>query len=453
MSETHATRLLRVYDECARNTFTATSRDTAKMGILDCIACIVGGAHTETAAIVRTLAQEQGVVPEASVLGTGWRLAPPLAALANGVAAHVLDYDDMSSTMIAHPSSFLVPAVFALGEARGARGDELIAAYITGFEVAGYFGRAMIPRHYDAGWHATSSLGVLGAAAAASRVLGLTAEQMLNALAIAASNVAGLRANFGTMTKSLHAGQAAEGGVRAALLSARGFSANSEIFDVPGGFFAAYGAGAQPRAAPASLEIDATGIGLKPYACCGAGVSLIDAVLDLHAANVLHAEDITSVEVVVAEMARNIMPFRAARSGLEGKYCLEYCAAVALLDAKGGMAQFLDERVARRDVQELLARVSVRSDARMAQGAGEFGVQLKLRLRDAKLLQTELEVPRGHPRRPLTADALGAKFLECAGPVLGAAQAGKAVSLLQRLETQETLAPLIQLLVPRKEAA
>lgn len=448
MSETHAARLTRLYEEWDEDALTATSVATAKMGILDCVGCIVGGSRTETAAIVRQLAREQGVALQALVLGTDLRLAAPLAALANGVAGHVLDYDDMSSTMLAHPSVFLTPAVLALSETHGRSGRQALSAYITGFEVGSHFGRAMIPRHYEAGWHATSSLGVFGAAAAASRLLGLTAQQMLNALAIAASNVAGLRANFGTMTKSLHAGQAAEGGVRAALLSSRGFTANRAIFDAPGGFFSTYGAGAQPRQAPPSLEIDASGIGIKPYACCGAGVSLIDAAIDIRDAHAPRADDIACVEALVAEMATSIMPFRAANGSLQAKYCLEYCAAVALLDGKGGMAQFEDERVLRADVQELVKRVGVRSDKRMAQGAGKFGVELKVRLHDGKVLQTQLELPRGHPRRPVAEEALVAKFLECAGPVLGEARAREAAGRLESFEKVPDVRELTDLLRP-----
>lgn len=434
MSETHADRLTHLYEDWDDNVLTATSLATAKMGILDCVGCIIAGSRTETASVVRQLAREYGVAPQASVLGTEVRLAAPLAALTNAVAGHVLDFDDMNSTIVGHPSIFLLPAVLALGEAHARSGRQVLSAYVTGFEVAGHFGRAINPRHYDAGWHATSSLGVLGASAAAARLLGLSAPDMLNALAIAASQVAGLRANFGTMTKALHAGQAAEGGVRAALLSSRGFTANKEIFDMPGGFFSTYGAAVQPREAPPSLEIDASGIGIKPYACCGAGISLIDAAIDIHHAHAPRADDIVAVEAVVAEMAMSIMPFRVASEGVQAKYCLEYCAAVALLDGKGGMAQFEDQRVLRQDVQDLIKLVSVRSDQRMAQGAGKFGVELTVHLRNGKVLRAELILPRGHPGRPVTRETLLAKFLECTTPVLGEGRCHEAAERLESLE-------------------
>jgi 2-methylcitrate dehydratase PrpD len=446
----HAQQLLHLYDAWNDASLSAHSREVARMGILDCVGCIVAGTPTPAARMVRELATEQGVVAQSSVLGTRLKLSPPLAALANGVAGHVLDYDDMSSTLLGHPSVVLVPAIFALAEARQKSGREAVCAFVLGFEVDTWFGRLMIPRHYDAGWHATSSLGIFGATAAASRLLGLDARGMLNALAIAASNVAGLRANFGSMTKSLHAGQAAEGGLRAATLSARGFTANAGVFDAAGGFFGAYGMELGRRAAPADghLEIDTSGIGIKPYACCGAGVSLIDAALELHAAHAPKAGDIVAVECLVSDMATRIMPFHAAADGLQAKYCLEYCAAVALLDGKGGPAQFDDGRVTRTDVQLLLERVSVKADPGMASGAGRFGVALSARMRDGRTLTASLELPRGHPNRPLAADQLVAKFLECAVPVLGEARAKEAAARLQDLDRLDRLDPLIDVLCP-----
>lgn len=446
MSDTHAARLMRLYDCQSEASLTPGGIAAATMGILDVVGCIVGGSATTTAEAVRCLAMEQGMAPGATVLGTGLRLAPALAALVNGVAGHVLDYDDMNSTIVGHPSVVLVPAVLAVGEARRASGRAILSAYILGFEVDCHFGRTMIPRHYDAGWHATSTLGVFGATAATARLLGLDGPGMLNALAIAASNVAGLRANFGTMTKSLHAGQAAEGGVRAAWLSARGFTANAGIFDAKGGFFDTYGTNPQPKPDPASLEIETSGIGIKPYACCGAGVSLIDAALDVRAAHGPHCDDIESVEAVVSDMATRIMPFREAADGLQAKYCLEYCAAVALLDGAGGLAQFLDERVARDDVRALVRRTTVRSDPRMASGAGRFGVELTVQMKDGRTHATQLDLPRGHPQRPLAADRLVAKFIECAGPVIGEDRARQAAARLQVLDGEGDIGNLIAML-------
>jgi 2-methylcitrate dehydratase PrpD len=397
---------------------------------------------------VRDLVREQGPGAGASIFGTRESASPAFAALANGVAGHVLDYDDMNSTTLSHPSVVLVPAIFALAETLGTSGSDALSAYVLGFEISGHMGRTMVPHHYNQGWHSTSSIGIFGAAAACARLMGLDANAALNALAIAASNSAGLRGNFGTMTKSLHAGQAAEGAVRAAQLSARGFTANPGVFDARGGYFDAYGRNAEPRPAPAGLEIESSGIGIKPYACCGAGVSVIDAAVDLHAAHALSGASIEAVEVVLSPMATSIMPFHEAADGLQAKYSLAYCAAVGLLDGKGGLAQFEDERVARADVRGLVSKTVVRADARMASGAGRFGVEMKVKLAGGRTVSTSLEIPRGHPTRKLEDDLQRAKFLECAAPVIGERKASDAAAMLGDLERLPAIGELVALLRP-----
>ena len=429
---------------------TARSHEVARMAMLDCLACIVAGSATAPARMARDLALAQGARGVAAALGTHERLAPVPAAFVNGVAGHALDFDDMTAIMIGHPSVALVPAILALAQSSGQGPVAVLDAYVAGFEVATWFGRRMIPAHYDAGWHSTSSIGVFGATAAGARLLGLDAESTLNALAIAASNACGLRANFGSMTKSLHAGQAAETGVRAALLSAGGFTANTGLFDDAGGFFDLYGIQSPQRytLAGGALEIDATGIGLKPYACCGAGVSAMDAAIDTFVAHAPVAHDIVAIDCRVSHMATRIMPYAQAADGFQAKYCLPYCVAVALLDGCGAIAQFEDSRVARDDVQRLMQRVRVTADDAMAQGEGRFGVELRTTLRDGRVLVESLDVPRGHPGRPLSQAELGTKFMGCVAPVLGEAQAARALSAIGELERLDGISALVELLCP-----
>ena len=429
---------------------TARSHEVARMAMLDCLACIVAGSATAPARMALDLALAQGARGVAAALGTHERLAPVPAAFVNGVAGHALDFDDMTAIMIGHPSVALVPAILALAQSSGQGPVAVLDAYVAGFEVATWFGRRMIPAHYDAGWHSTSSIGVFGATAAGARLLGLDAESTLNALAIAASNACGLRANFGSMTKSLHAGQAAETGVRAALLSAGGFTANTGLFDDAGGFFDLYGIQSPQRytLAEGALEIDATGIGLKPYACCGAGVSAMDAAIDTFVAHAPVAHDIVAIDCRVSHMATRIMPYAQAADGFQAKNCLPYGVAVALLDGCGAIAQFEDSRVARDDVQRLMQRVRVTADDAMAQGEGRFGVELRTTLRDGRVLVESLDVPRGHPGRPLSQAELGTKFMGCVAPVLGEAQAARALSAIGELERLDGISALVELLCP-----
>lgn len=452
MGESHAAALSRIYSDLRTRMVSDRALAVAKLGFTDCIGCIIAGSAEPASIAIREFAGDlgEGRGPTAAVLGTTECLPPALAALVNGTAGHVLDYDDMNSTMIGHPSVVLVPAIFAVGEVHGRTGAEVLNAYVTGFEVDTYFARILVPRHYNAGWHSTSSIGVFGAAAASARLLGLDEAGALNALAIAASSSAGLRGNFGSMTKSLHAGQAAESGVRAAMLSLRGFTANAGIFDEAGGYFDAYARNTEPKAWPTegALEVETSGLGIKPYACCGAGVSVVDAALDLRSVHQPDAGEIQGIECRVTTRANSIMPFRAALDGLQAKYCIEYCTAVALLDGGAGLAQFEDERVRGTDVALLAKRVKVVVDDKLNFDANRFQVRLHVTMRDGRTLSSAVDVPRGHFERPLTEEQQRQKFLECTAPTFGQERAGAAFVRLQALEDQESLQPIIEELSP-----
>jgi 2-methylcitrate dehydratase PrpD len=221
-----------------------------------------------------------------SVWGTGLRASAPDAALANGTAAHALDFDDMCFVSLAHPSAPLVPAVIAAGEIAGASGRAVLDAYIIGFEIQARLGRLMNPRHYQRGWHCTSTLGAISAAAGASRLFGLDAAATEHALAIAASSASGLKENFGTMVKPLHAGLAARDGVMAALLAKGGLTGSAKAIDGPQGYLRAFDSeGTDLANAVGDLgsrwEILDTGITVKLYPSCAGTHPTLDALLDL----------------------------------------------------------------------------------------------------------------------------------------------------------------------------
>jgi 2-methylcitrate dehydratase PrpD len=224
---------------------------------------------------------------------------------------------------------------------------------------------------------------------------------------------------------------------------------------VRGGYFDAYGRNPEPKAAPAAdaFEIEAAGIGIKPYACCGAGCAVVDAALDLRAENALHAGSVESVDVAVSPMAASIMPFHAAHDGAHAKYSAAYCAAVALVDGRAGLAQFEDARVGADDVQRVLARTRVRTDARLAFGGGRFGVEMTIVTADGRRVSTSLEIPRGDRQRPLEPERLLEKFLECAAPVLGERRARDVAVCMASLEHEEGVARLARLLVPGEAPA
>jgi len=215
------------------------ARSIAARAFLDTVGVILAGVPEEASRIVRdVVAEEHGA--GATVIGTTMLASPSNAALANGTAAHALDFDDMCFVSLAHPSAPLVPACIAAAEPVAASGRAVLDAYFIGFEIEARLGRVMNPRHYERGWHCTSTLGTIGAAAACGRLLGLDASAAARALAIAASEASGLKENFGTMVKPLHAGLAARNGVLAALLAKRGMTASAQALDGAQGFLHAF---------------------------------------------------------------------------------------------------------------------------------------------------------------------------------------------------------------------
>jgi len=411
----------------------------AKRAVLDTLGVALAGSREESARAVVDWLRDQGGRPEAAVLGRALRLPAADAALANGTAAHALDFDDVSLPMRGHPSAPLLPAVLALGEAAGSSGRDLLTAFVLGFEVEAKLGRAIGGPHYALGWHATSTMGVLGAAAACARLLRLDAGRTRMALGIAASLASGLQQNFGSMTKPLHAGWAARGGVVAAQLAARGFSADAEAIEGPSGFLRAMSGGAEPDLTPFDalgepFEIVTPGVGVKLYPCCYAVHRSLDAVLALRTAHDIAPGDVAEVR---AEVSRGgLMPLRAEppATGLEGKFSLEYCLAAALIDGGVSLAAFSDEAVRRPAVREMMAKVKVSEGAK----AGEFPIggyaAVRVVLRDGTGYGTRVDVPRGDPSRPLSWEELAAKFRDCAGGVLSAEAAEHAVAMVEGLD-------------------
>ena len=261
------------------------ARARAATALLDTVGVTLAGASEPVSLIVQQVIAAEGG-DACGVFGTADRASMSGAALANGTAAHALDYDDMCFVSLAHPSAPLVPAVLAAAESERLTGRAVLDAYVVGFEIEARLGRLMNPRHYQRGWHCTSTLGTIGAAAAVSRLLGLDARAAGHALAIAASEASGLKENFGTMVKPLHAGLAARNGVLAALLARGGMTASDLALDGPQGLLHAMDSEGKALAdAIADLgarwEILDTGITVKLYPSCAGTHPSLDAILDL----------------------------------------------------------------------------------------------------------------------------------------------------------------------------
>ena len=261
-------------------------RHPAYRALLDTFAVAIAAQQEEAPRIGRSYLKELIGLGKASAWATGEALPAEAAAWLNGMTAHVLDYDDMLPPMVGHPSVAMVPALVALSQLTGADGRRFSSAYVAGFEVLAKISKVMALQHVIKGWHSTPAIGILGAAVAASVLLGLDARQTVHALGLAVTQAAGSRQNFGTMAKSFQIGQCGAAAVRAALLAQGGFTAPDGAIDGQYGYMALYAAKEDLSSALASLgtsplEIDAIGIDVKKYPCCYAVHRTLDGVLEL----------------------------------------------------------------------------------------------------------------------------------------------------------------------------
>jgi 2-methylcitrate dehydratase PrpD len=408
----------------------------ARHAIIDCVGVAHAAANEPIAAVMRTYLAGQGARPVATVMGLGLRTSPELAALAGGAMAHALDYDDVSDALYGHPSAVLVPAVLAAAEATGAPGKRVLEGYVAGFEVAAALGLGLNPHHYQLGWHATATLGSLGAAAGVARVLGLDQGATAHALGIAASMAGGLRRNFGSMTKPVHAGNAARAGVAAALMAQAGLTADETILEGQFGFAHLFN-GSVPDALAASMatlgrrwSLAEDGIWFKQYPCCASTHRPLDALLALRQSHNVHPADVREMVCYVPDLVTRILIHPRPRTALEGKFSLQYCLAAALTDGQIGLGTFTDQQVERPEVRSLIERIRMEAAPRTDEMA-----ELVITLTDGRKLSASVTDPVGHPRNPLQQSQLQQKFYDCVAinPNASAAAAWEVLSGLDSL--------------------
>ncbi len=417
------------------------ARRSAARAVLDTIGVTLAGASEAAAqSVQRVIGQDSDAGP-CRVIGTALRTSATDAALANGTAAHAHDYDDMCFVSLAHPSAPLVAAALAAGEVAAASGRALLDAYVVGFEIEGRLGRAMNPRHYQRGWHCTSTLGTIGAAAAAARLLALAPAAAAHALAIAASEACGLKENFGTMVKPLHAGLAARNGVLAALLAQAGMTASSAAIEGPQGLLAAMDSelpalGACIGDLGSRWEILDTGISVKLYPSCAATHPALDALLDLKRHEPFAADDVERIEIGVDAITPTVLLYDRPSTGLEGKFSMPYCAAAAVLDGCVGLETFAADRLNHPARAALCGRVTMYVDATLDSTAPALTqARVRIRLKDGRVLAADANGARGYPDRPATGEQLAAKFLACAVRALPEARARQALEACQAIDS------------------
>src|SRR5262245_174422 len=403
---------------------------------------MLAGACEPAARSVQHVVAEDGSGP-CRVVGTSIVASAASAALANGTAAHAHDFDDMCFVSLAHPSAPLVSCALAAAELARASGPALLDAYVVGFEIEGRFGRAMNPRHYRKGWHCTSTIGTLGAAAAAARLLGLDADATRHAIDIAASEASGLKDNFGSMVKPLHAGLAARNGILAAQLARAGLTANAAAIRGSQGFLAAMDGETDPSELDRFLEdlgerweILDTGITVKLYPSCAATHPTLDTLLDLKRRDGFAAGDVGAVEIGVDAVTPTVLIHDRPADALQAKFSMPFCAAAAIVDGRVGLDTFDDQRIQDRAILATQARVRMGVDSSLDASAPPLTqARVTVRLNDGRVLTADANGARGYPERPAGDDELAAKFLSCASRALTGTRAGQALAAIRAIES------------------
>ena len=325
------------------------AKEVAKQALMDFIGVTLAGSTEPLTRILREEAGEQGGHAQASIIGAGERTSTTQAALINGAAGHAHDYDDVHTAMSGHPTVPVAPAVLALGEQLNASGRDLIRAFCTGVDVECILGRYAGPAHYADGWHNTGTIGTFGAAAAAASLLNLDPDKTDQALGIAGTRAAGLKSQFGTMCKPLHAGHAASTGLQSANLAAKGFSSCTDILEATQGFMDTQAASASLDRFQDAMARDAftQDICFKYHAACYLTHSSIEATRALAASNRFNPQDIERIDVFVDKGHLRVCNIQEPKSGLEAKFSLRLTAAMALCDLDTAAIDLFDDTITR----------------------------------------------------------------------------------------------------------
>jgi 2-methylcitrate dehydratase PrpD len=394
----------------------------AKNAMKDIVACMLAGARDAATLSVARAARGWGA-GRCSIVGQAASLSAPAAALVNGTAAHALDYDDNFHPMAGHATAVLAPAIFAVAEARGASGQEVLDAYIVGLEVQARIGEGVNLAHYERGWHSTSTVGTFGAAAACARLHGLDRAGASAALSLAFSMAGGSKLQFGTMAKPMHAGLAAQHGVMAAALAAAGVRGIAEPLEGEWGFRDLFagdsspGFGTRPPGRP--LAIERYGLKAKIHPCCASVHCAVDALLELQRMHGFSAAEVERVDTLVNRVSFDNLRYPDPRTELEARFSMHWCIALALVQGRLGLDDFTPAALARKDVRAWLPRISMRhtepGGEHPSKDNGREPALTTVRLRDGRTLERYAQHPKGSLQAPLAEGELDAKFEDCAG--------------------------------------
>jgi 2-methylcitrate dehydratase PrpD len=424
----------------------ANVRNEAVRTLLNWVGVAVGGSRHETVNIAVNALRPFSGPEQATILGRRDRFDVMNAAFVNGVSSHIFDYDDTHLKTIIHPAGPVASAILALSEYHPVSGKDFLNALVLGIETECRIGNAVYPDHYDRGWHITGTAGVFGAAAAAGKLLGLSEQQMVWALGLAASQPVGLRESFGSMNKSFNPGRAAANGLFAAILAAKNFTSSDQMIEAKRGWANTISTKQDYREITEGLgeHYEAALNTYKPFACGIVMHPAIDAAIQLRNENKITADQIARIDLRVNPLVLELTGKKTPQTGLEGKFSIYHAVAVAIIQGAAGEKQFSDQAVndpaavALRDKVVPVVNTAIKPEQ----------VDLSLTLSDGRQLHKHIEHAIGSLEVPMTTAQVKAKFADLAEGILTGEQIQKLIDLCLRIEELPSAAAIAEAAVP-----
>jgi 2-methylcitrate dehydratase PrpD len=442
----------RFVSETDFSSISAQTLANAKIHILDTLGAALAGVSTETATITLDYCKRVGHSEEAAIWGTRLRSSAPMAAFVNGLLGHAIDFDDWDAFIHAgHPSCMVVGAALSLGEVIGSSGKDLLKAYVLGIEVLTKIA-ANAPNVQDRGFHATPVWGSIGAAIACASLLRLDPVKIKAALGVSASAIGGIHRQQGSMVKPFHAANAARNGVESGLLAEKGFTADGAILEAPRGFCDTFFG---PETCSYDKMIDAIGkpyflespgLGLKLHPCSAPQFLAADAALHLKREHKIDFADVTKVEVSIPSLRYQRHYHPEVKTGLRGKFAINYVVALAFLEGKLEIDTFTDAKANDPQVQDALSKVKVIVDDTIPEPGPYCPVTVLLK--DGRRFTYTAKIAKGHPDNPMTDEEVLAKFRSNAKSVLSETKSDELIAAVQNFETLGNVRQLVKLLVP-----
>ena len=417
--------------------------------LLDGLGLYVAGSDHDCVNILASLAEDTGGKAEALLPGrSGSKVPAPVAARIMGTAGHAHDWDDSQVShdpdhvygLLTHPTiPALTGALVAAQMRGGVSGKEFMLAFMTGFEVETKISEWIFPQLYKRGFHSSGVVGTFGAYAAAAKILNLHGDELRWGFGIAASLAAGIRVNFGTMTKPLHVGRACENGITAAVLARAGYTADPAAFDGVWGFCAVFGGGVSPdkitQGFGKTWSIDNPGVSIKPYPCGVLTHPSADLMLKLVKENQIKSSDIARITLFAGSNILNPIRYPIAKNSLQAKFSLPAILAMIVINGKAGKKEFTDEFVGSAAMQSMQQRISTKFDPAIeAKGFDKMRSSIEIELTDGRTYRGDAdERYRGGPDNPLTDGELEDKVASCAEGVLSVSETTRLIEFAWKI--------------------